>query len=104
MSTKTKKVTTAEKISQAATQAGYILMTAIATVGMMDLPNHPEKRIVLPNRPSFAFAENTIESEGNNPLRREREETAPHYISYSVVQRTAPSSGKRLNSHSNRNT
>ena len=94
MPTKTKKVTTAEKINQAATQAGFLLMTAAATLGMLDLPNHPERRIVLPNRPIFAFAENNFEGEGNNPMRREREEAAPHYVSYSVVQRTAPRSGK----------
>ena len=70
-------------------------MAGIATIGMLDLPNTPEKRIVLPNRPSFAFAENNIESESNNPIRREREETAPHYISYNVTQRTVARAGKK---------
>ena len=95
MSTKTKTPTTTEKISQVAAQAGFLLMAGVATIGMLDLPDHPDKRVVLPSRPAFAFAENNIEAEGNNPIRREREEVAPHYISYSVVQRTATRSGKR---------
>jgi hypothetical protein len=94
MSTKTKKPSTSDKLVQAANQAGFLLIAAAATIGMLDLPNQPEKRIVIPNRPVFAFAENNIDSEMNNPIRREREETEQHYVSYSVVQRTAPRSGK----------
>ena len=95
MYTKTKNQTTTEKVAEASKQAGILLMTAAATIGFLDLPNQPDKRVVLPIRPTFAFAENNIEPEANNPIRREREETAPHYVSYSVSQRTVARSGKK---------
>jgi len=95
MSVKTKNQTTAEKVTEAAKQAGILLMTAAAAVGMLELPDHVDKRVVLPSRPSFVFAENNVEGENGNTLRREREEVAPHYISYSEVQRTPSRSGKR---------
>ena len=67
-------------------------MTAAATVGMLELPEHPNSKIVTPSQPSFAMAiEN---SEQTNPIRREREETAPHFISYNVTQRTPARSGR----------
>lgn len=91
---KTKKQTASDKFVHVASQAGFMLMAGLATLGMLDLPNHPEKRIVLPARPVFAFAEDNVGPETANPIRREREEAAPHYVSYSVVQRTAPRSGK----------
>lgn len=93
MSAKTKKPSTSDRVATAAKQAGLVLMTAATTLGMLELPSHPEKRVVLPARASFAFAENSLDLEGNNPLRREREEPAPHYISYSVVERTPARSG-----------
>ncbi|HSX46234.1 MAG TPA: hypothetical protein VLG27_04525 [Candidatus Saccharimonadia bacterium] len=94
MSTKTKKPSTPEKIEQAAGRVGIVLLAGAATLGLLDMPNQPEKRVVLPSRPVFAFAENNFESENVNPIRREKEDTETHYVSYSVVQRTAPRSGK----------
>lgn len=73
-------------------QAGLILMTAAVTLGMLEMPDHTNSKIVLPNQPAFAFAGDNQE---NNPVRREREESAPHFISYSEVQRTASRSGKQ---------
>lgn len=71
-----------------------MLMTAAVTVGTFDLPEH-DKRVVVPTQYKLAFAE---EEEGvsnlNNPLRREREETGPHYVSYSETQRTPSRSGR----------
>ncbi len=84
--------TTSEKLNAVAMQAGLVLMTAAATLGMVELPEHPNK-VIVPNQPAFAMA--TQNTEQNNPIRREREETSPHYISYSVVQRTAARTGKR---------
>ena len=90
-----KTKTTSQKVSQAAKQAGFMLMAAAATVGMLDMPDHLNSRIAIPNQPAFAWANNNLESEeqGNN-IRREREEVAPHYISFSEVQRTAARSGR----------
>lgn len=74
-------------------QAGLVLMTAAATIGMVELPEHPNK-VVVPNQPVFAVASDTYNNERDNPLRREREETAPHYISYNTSQRTPGRTGR----------
>ena len=83
---------TTDNVSKFAAQTGLLLMTAAAVSGMIELPNHENSKIVLPNQPSFSFAEGG--DEGVNPLRREKEESAPHFISYSVYQRTPGRSGK----------
>ena len=89
--------TTSEILNNTAKQAGYLLLATAATLGMLDTPSHDRVRAVLPNQPVFAFEENDINVEnlqGTNSIRREREEVAPHYISYSEVQRTASRAGK----------
>jgi hypothetical protein len=92
VSIKTKNTkTAAEQINVMAMRAGVVMMAAAATLGMIELPEHPNK-IITPGRPAFAFA--LQNEEENNPLRREREETAPHFISYSEVQRTSSRAGK----------
>ena len=96
MQTKTKKVTTTEKLGKVATQAGFLLMATAATLGMLELPEHPDKRVIVPSQPAFAFATNNYDQAvQNNPIRREREETAPHFTSYSVIQRTVARAGKQ---------
>jgi hypothetical protein len=94
MSNKNKNSITLDKLNQVAAQAGLILMTAAVTLGMFELPDHPNSRIVLPNQPALALAGENNE-EANNPIRREREESAPHFISYSEVQRTPSRSGRQ---------
>ena len=91
---KTNKENTAtDKITEIAQQAGVILMSAAVTMGMLELPDHQNSKIVLPNQPALEVAgEHTNET--NNPIRREREEAAPHFISYSEVQRTPSRSGR----------
>jgi hypothetical protein len=93
--TKTKNtISITQKLAEAAQNAGLLMMTAAVTVGMLELPEH-SKRVVIPSRPVFEFAETSHEANpDNNPLRREREETGPHYVSYSVAQRTPSRSGK----------
>lgn len=96
MSTKTKNAkTTIDKLAEASQQAGLLLMTAAVTIGMVELPEHTNSKIVVPNQPAFAFANNGGDTNLNNPLRREREESGPHYISYSINQRTPSRTGKR---------
>lgn len=97
MSTKTKNSKTPiEMLAQASQQAGLMLMTAAVTIGMVELPEHPNSKIVVPNQPSFAFAnDNNGEENLNNPMRREREEAGPHYTSYAINQRTPSRAGKR---------
>ncbi len=96
MSNKTKTQTTSQKIGHVATQAGLVLMAGAATLGMIDLPDRFNSRIItLPNQPAFAWANNNLDSKlQNNSLRREREEVAPHFDSYSVVHRTAGRTGR----------
>ncbi|HUY85416.1 MAG TPA: hypothetical protein VMU97_02780 [Candidatus Dormibacteraeota bacterium] len=87
--------TTADKITEAARQSGFLLMAAAATLGMLELPEHPNSKIVLTSQPVFAFASHNVEDQGQaNQMRRERDETVPHYMSYSVAQRTPSRSGK----------
>lgn len=88
MKTNTKSL---EQISQ---NIGLVLMSAAATFGMLELPDHPNAKVVVPNQPVFAFATQLSEEGNNNVLRREREESAPHYISYSVTQRTPGRTGR----------
>lgn len=101
MSNKTKTMSktkntnnTADKLADISQQLGLVLMTAAVTLGMAELPDNPNK-VVVPNQPAFAFAHENGEDKANNPLRREREETGPHYISYSINQRTPSRTGKR---------
>ena len=94
MANKTKTSKTAmDQINDATQNAGLLLMTAAVTLGMVELPEHLNNRIVIPNQPSYAQVGNNVQND--NTLRREREESAPHYISYSTVQRTPSRTGKR---------
>jgi hypothetical protein len=94
VSNKIKNQTKTEKISIAATQVGLILMAGAATLGMLDMPNRIG-RIAIPNQPAFAWANNNLKSEENSSsMLRERDDIAPHYISYSEVQRTSSRSGR----------
>jgi len=90
MSNKTKM----NHLSDTARQASYILMAGAATLGMLELPDHLGSRITVPAQPAFAWA-NSNDLQPGNSIRRESEEVAPHYISYSVTQRT-PARSKKL--------
>ena len=79
-----------EQITEAAQNIGVVLMTAAVTLGIAT-DHMATGRVVLPNQPALA----TAGEQGGNPLRREREESAPHYISYNVTQRTPARSGKQ---------
>jgi hypothetical protein len=92
---KNKNNKTVDAISDIATSTGVLLMTAATTLGLIDMPNQPDKRVVLNVKPVFAEVGEIGQPElPGSQLRREREETGPHYISYSVAQRTPGRSGK----------
>lgn len=95
MSTKTKNdKTSKEVLGELSQQLGLVLMTAAVTFGMLEMPEHSTK-VIVPNQPAFALAHENGGGDGaNNTLRREREETGPHYISYSVAQRTPGRHGR----------
>lgn len=95
MSTKTKTTDALDQLADAAQQAGLLLMTAAATVGMLEFPDHAN-RIVVPNQPALALAgESQMTGDQNRSLRREKEEVSEHSVSYSVAQRTPGRTGKR---------
>lgn len=89
--------TLTEKLNIVAIQAGLVLMTAAATLGMVEAPEHSSK-IIVPNQPAFAMAtapvDHAASSESSEPIRREREETHPHHLSYSTSQRTPGRTGR----------
>ncbi|MGC1176950.1 MAG: hypothetical protein WA843_02670, partial [Candidatus Saccharimonadales bacterium] len=63
MSYKTKKhqKTTSQKITDIAAQAGTVLMTAAVTLGMLELPDHQNVRIVVPTQASLVVATENAE-------------------------------------------
>lgn len=85
-----------QALNNFATSAGLLLMTAAATTLMLEVPEHPDKSAVLTAQPVYS-APGQIAEHGTNPnseMRREREETGPHYISYGNSQRTPSRTGK----------
>lgn len=95
MANKTKSNTTSKQIQNIATSAGLLLMTAAATTLMLEVPDHPDKRAILTPQPAFAAPGQIAEQEmPGSSMRREREETGAHYVSYSVMQRTPGRTGK----------
>jgi len=75
-----------ENLARLAEQAGILLMTAAAVTGMLELPDHPNNKIIVPGQPSFTLASENDEL--NNPIRREKEESEPHFAGYSITRRT----------------
>jgi hypothetical protein len=90
---KNKNKTPSEKIRNLGAQASVLIMAAATTVGVMDMQSDQKIKIVVPNQPTFAYA--TESGQQNSPIQREREESAPHYISYNTAQRTPSRHGKR---------
>lgn len=82
-----------EAITEAAQRLGLVVMSAALTLSVLELPDEA-KRVILPTQPAPVWADAGGQGGDNNPIRREREETAPHYISYSEVQRTPTRSGR----------
>lgn len=89
-----KAPTTTDKITEAARQSGFLLMAAAATLGMLELPDHPNRQVIASSQPVFAAVRNPDDQGSANQMRRERDETVPHYMSYSVAERTPSRSGK----------
>lgn len=78
-------------LTEAAQRAGLVAMSAAMALSVLEL-SEESKRAVLPVQPVLVQAGNN--HNGDNQVRREREETAPHFISYSEVQRTPGRSGR----------
>lgn len=86
--------TTAElpviNINQSMKHMGMIMMTLAATVGMVELPEQHAKAVTAPQ--AIVFATETPDS--SHTQRREREESGPHYVSYSAAMRTPGRTGR----------
>lgn len=84
-----------DQIQDFAANAGIVLMTAAATVGMMEVPESHNKQVVLPAQPVYEFSNpaSGVDTHGSE-LRREKDEVHPHSLGYSVNQRTAGRTGK----------
>lgn len=74
-------------------QLGILLMSVATTFGMIEINNHVKAQVLVPARAVFA-SENQIQSPTNSSILRDKEDVAPHYISYSTFQRTPSRSGK----------
>jgi len=89
MSQKQKLINKAsDTVAEIADQLGLVAMTAATAISLAQVTDKP--RAVVPRTIAFA----PVLSDETNPLRREREETAPHFISYAETQRTPSRSGK----------
>jgi hypothetical protein len=75
------------------TSLSIAVMTFAVMLGLVNDPTSIDRRSIVPVQMNLSSALSGVQ--GNNPLRREREESAPHYISYSESQRTPGRSGKR---------
>jgi hypothetical protein len=94
MVTKTKnKISYEQKAKTAAANVGIVILSAATTLGMIDLPDHLRGQVLTPITPAFNFA--NFSNDKNNPVRRDSEDSAPQYVSYSVNQRTVARSGRR---------
>lgn len=93
MSKTKKSKISADVISDTIQKLGLVVMSAALTLSVIELPDDA-KRIILPNRPAPVWVEEGGQGSDNSPIRREREDTTPHYISYSEVQRTPSRSGR----------
>ena len=78
-----------QNITSVTRQLGFALMTIATLAGLVEIPERPLKAAIL--TPAYV-----INSQGSdtNPLRREREEAGPHFISYSATQRTPGRTGR----------
>jgi hypothetical protein len=72
-------------------QLGIVLMAAATLLGVVEIPEH-NNRLNMITQPTYTFAAEHFNN--GSTLRREREESAPHYISYETTQRTPARSGK----------
>lgn len=70
---------------------GIALMAVATLMGVVEVPEHGNRTPMM-MQPSFVFAAEPAEN--GSTLRREREETGPHYVSFGVSQRTPARSGK----------
>lgn len=87
------KIPKFEAVTDGVWRLGLLAISAALTLSTLGSPEDA-KRAILPTQPVPEWATEGGQSGDNNPIRREREETAPHFISYNEVQRTPGRSGR----------
>lgn len=85
-------ITTFDQVNATAAHAGLLLMTLATALGVVELP-HREATATVSQSANVIKAEMPGEMQGSTQ-RREREESGPHYVSYSAAQRTPGRTGK----------
>lgn len=76
-----------------AKQTGVIMMGVAMMVGLVEFSEHRNSKIAITAQPAFVFANEHNGLDGS-AQRRERDESAPHYIGYSAFQRTPGRTGR----------
>lgn len=93
MSQNKNTITITEQLGRRAQHLGLVMMTMAATLGMAELPHHEEAKVTItPHYLAFAGVE--VGGDHGDSMRREREETGPHYTSYGASQRTPSRAGR----------
>jgi hypothetical protein len=80
-----------------AANVGVMALAATTVVGMTELANHQDIKVVANQRPAFA-AENSTVSRGPDDdisMRKERDEVAHQSVSYGTTMRSHAVAGKR---------
>jgi len=79
-----------ESLPEVAQNLGLVAMTS--AVALATVADTGERRAILPTQASII---KNIDSEVNNPIRREKENESPHqFISFGTFQRTPARAGK----------
>lgn len=86
--------TITEQLTTSAANLGLALMSIAVVTGLVEIPVHDKARAVLPIKAELAPAPAVAEN-AESTLRREKEESGPHYVSYSVAQRTPARSARK---------
>lgn len=82
-----------EFIKNHTSDVGITIMALATLVGLVDLQEHTVRPVVITSQPSKYSNVDQL-GDDSNPLRREKEENAKEYISYSEAERTPSRSRK----------
>lgn len=83
-----------EQLTTSAANLGLALMSVAVITGLVEIPENDRARAVLPIKAELAPAPAAAEN-AESTLRREKEESGPHYVSYNVAQRTPGRSARK---------
>ncbi len=75
---------------------GVIVMAAATVLGMTELTERHDIKVLTTMQPAYAFVNGVSHSptNGDNNIRREKDEVGRHAVSYGVTMRTPSRTGK----------